>query len=672
MPKIHNVKLELLRPGPAHNQLLSPLTPYLALCGADGPVTVHMPFEHRQLLSRLERLRYATEGIEIAAGQRETELRDLGEAIGRVLAQVPALMTELGRALSEERGLMHLRLSISAFELALVPFELAIGMDGFPGSGAPLFVQSIAPITVTREVRRGRPLPVEWNRKPRILFAFASPGELPAVPAQTHLEALRRAIDPWVRWKASPENRLHEVKSILTVLPNASLQQLRKACAETDYTHVHILAHGDRIGRDDDRHYGLVLCRDGYSSQKDWVDGEALATALTAKDSMSNTALRPTLVSLATCDSGHPGSVLTPGGSIAHALHAGGIPWVIASQFPLWMKASSVAVEMLYRGLLRGDDPRWVLYALRQRLRTDSAKTHDWGSIVAYAVIPWDFERQVEAFRNRQNRERIEFKLDKAEEILLFKRSPSGGASTTLPQGFVAPEELYTDIRQDLQRWHAELSGSAGAAIAELLGISAASEKRIGNFYDEERIAAHKQGTTAETRTQAEQAKECYEAALKLYQQALQADPKKHWVTTQYLSLLAILAEEGHYAELAKQYSSCWTAAQWIATQELQKASKETKAWALGTLAELELLGVVYGGPTFDREQAKKTIMAYCREIYTVVGSDAFPVYSTRRQFQRYITYWPRTEWTGLAAAAVQALGDGESWRGRVYLGNDG
>jgi hypothetical protein len=51
MSEIRNVKIELLRAGPAHNQLLSPLTPYLALCGADGPVTVHIPFEHEQLLT---------------------------------------------------------------------------------------------------------------------------------------------------------------------------------------------------------------------------------------------------------------------------------------------------------------------------------------------------------------------------------------------------------------------------------------------------------------------------------------------------------------------------------------------------------------------------------------------------------------------------------------------
>src|SRR5918996_1907335 len=117
MAGIRNIKLELLRPGPAHNQLLSPLTPYLALCGADGPVTVSMPFEHRQLLSRLERLRYVSEGREIARGQREAEVREMGEAMGRVLGQIPGLVAELGAMRSDTGSLVHLRLSMSAFEL---------------------------------------------------------------------------------------------------------------------------------------------------------------------------------------------------------------------------------------------------------------------------------------------------------------------------------------------------------------------------------------------------------------------------------------------------------------------------------------------------------------------------------------------------------------------------
>src|SRR5205814_937611 len=75
---VRHVTLELLRPGLAHNQLLSPLTPYLALCGSDGPVTVKIPFEHRQLLCRLARLRYAIHDREVAAQQREAEVRAMG------------------------------------------------------------------------------------------------------------------------------------------------------------------------------------------------------------------------------------------------------------------------------------------------------------------------------------------------------------------------------------------------------------------------------------------------------------------------------------------------------------------------------------------------------------------------------------------------------------------
>lgn len=56
--QIGTLKLELLRSGPSHNQLLSPLTAYIALCGSDGPVTIRIPLEHRQLLARISRLRY--------------------------------------------------------------------------------------------------------------------------------------------------------------------------------------------------------------------------------------------------------------------------------------------------------------------------------------------------------------------------------------------------------------------------------------------------------------------------------------------------------------------------------------------------------------------------------------------------------------------------------------
>ena len=108
--EITSIKLELLRSGPAHNQLLSPLTNYIALCGSDGPVTIQLPFEHRQLLMRLKRLTYPLDKNPATDEQRQSEVRDMGETVGRVFGQVPALLSELGTASTENGKLIHLRL----------------------------------------------------------------------------------------------------------------------------------------------------------------------------------------------------------------------------------------------------------------------------------------------------------------------------------------------------------------------------------------------------------------------------------------------------------------------------------------------------------------------------------------------------------------------------------
>ena len=69
-----DVELELVRPGPPHNQLLSPLTQYIALCGESSPITFRIDFEHRRLLTRLEQLRYKER-----ADSRQRALAELGE-----------------------------------------------------------------------------------------------------------------------------------------------------------------------------------------------------------------------------------------------------------------------------------------------------------------------------------------------------------------------------------------------------------------------------------------------------------------------------------------------------------------------------------------------------------------------------------------------------------------
>lgn len=645
MTDIRNIKLEILRPGPAHNQLLSPLTPYIVLCGADGPVTIHLPFEHQKLLVRLERLRYYTEGTAVAPSQREAELRELGEIIGRMFGQVPALLSELGSVRSERGKLVHLRLSLSAVELGLVPFETAIAPDGFPGSGSPLFLQSNTPITLTREVRRGRPLPVEWNRPPRILFIFASPGGLATVPAERHLIALRRAIDPWVAVKDGADEKLREVKKILSVLPEATLEQIRQACSQTEYTHVHILAHGAQYGSAGDCHYGLALCSSTNPGQVDVVDGERLAIALTTDQATNCTGRsRPTVLSLSTCDSANVKSVLTPGGSIAHELHAAGIPWVFASQFPLWMRASNIYTEVLFKRLLKGADPRCVLHELRQRLRTSCPETHDWASITAYATVPWNFEEQVNAFRDEQFRVRIETKFARIDDLL------EGNKSDQKKVKDVAKEmkTLCEAIRHELEKWREDPAApSVSSERSKRLGVSAASEKRIG-------IAYHKLKKNNKKILQA------YQNSCDFYRKAIEAETTNLWAITQYLSMLTVTkhASQQDISGLAKGYGNWWSAARQISRWQLLTAEGIERAWAYGTLAELELLGAIFGHKEHDADSIKKEIARCCREILEVCAPGDFQVQSTMRQFRRYVDIWPRPEWIDLARTALAVLGN--------------
>ncbi|MGY6275415.1 CHAT domain-containing protein [Methylomonas sp. MgM2] len=642
---IGNVKLELLRPGPAHNQLLSPLTPYIALCGEGGPVTVRMPFEHRQLLMRLRRLRYPAEKDPATDEQRQSEVRDIGETIGGVFGQVPAFLAELSNACLENSKLIHLRLSLSGLELGMIPFEATVGPDGFPGSGSPLFLQMRMPISITREVRRGTPLPVNWNRTPRILFAFAAPDGL-YVPSQTHLQALREAIEPWVPRKDSHAERLPAIKKLLTVLPNASLEKIRKECASNEYTHVHILAHGDTYKYAGEDRYGVALCND-YDQAKDVVDGERLAIALTARDSSGTARFRPTVVTLATCDSGNIETVITPGGSIAHELNAAGIPWVIASQFPLWMKASAIAAEVLYKGMLSGEDPRWVLYDLRQRLRTDSPGTHDWASIVAYSTLPKDFDQQVHCFRDKQTHRKVNCKFARIDELLGLNDTGDQSKAIDVLDGQQMEEltSLCESIRTDLKNWRKELDKtSSPEEVAERFGVSAASEKRIGIAYSLAKKPVD--------------SKKAYEVSRDFYKQALEAQPTNDWVITQHLSILAVLKSfktETDSGQLKNEYGKTWVAACQIAEWGCRNATGENRIFELGTLAELHLLSAVYGEEA-DQKLAKKEIHRCCKEIVELATGDAFPLLSTRRQFKRYLNFWHNSQWKEYAEQALKIL----------------
>lgn len=653
MPGIRETKVELLRSGPEHNQLLSPLTPYIALCGPWSPQTVTMPFEHHELLTRLARLRYSIGASEVANEQRVSELASIGGAVGRVLGAMSGLqaaLTDVGR---DGAHLVHLRLSLSALELGMMPFEAAISPDNLPGSGAPMLLRT--PTVITREIRRSQRIDVNWNRPHRILFAFATPPGLAPVPAQPHLDALRRAIEPYVPIVDDPRQRVTEVQKQLTVLPEATLKAIGDACRAGDYTHVHILAHGAPFGEGASRRYGVALRDERNAGGCRIVDGETLGVALRGAES-SNVSGKPlpTFLSLATCDSGATDSVIVPGGSIAHELHRVGIPWVVASQFPLYMRASTIMVEALYRGLLAADDPRIVLYQLRQRLRIEAPETHDWASIVAYAVSPWDLDRQLEAFFDKQVRRRLEVRFKRLDELAMSCRA--AGVSPAGEDEFAA---LSSAIREDHAVWIARSRTARNAkALAEALGMSGASEKRIAIACGLKAASCSDDAARAQAALEACDA--AYRASRKAYRQAGEVDPTNHWALTQFVSIVAtprLMDSDERARQVREKYASWWSASRQIARWQLRGATGEARAWALGTLAELELLGSVYDAG-YDTAQAIEVIAQACRDIVEAVGSEAFAVASTRRQFERYLNDWKHERWRQQAQAAFDALAD--------------
>jgi hypothetical protein len=683
MDRPYEVELELVRPGPPHNQLLSPLTRYMGLCGDGSPVTFEIALEHRQLLNRLERLRYlspsAGGGVsEVPEHLRDAEVLDLGREMGEILSRIPSLTAELNRSRASasdddtggRQGFVHLRLVLSGSELSLLPFELAVAPQSFPGEGLKFCLEGSLPVVLTREVRRSRPLPVSWGQhgEPRILFVSAEPQGL-TVPKQAHVQALRAALEPWVEWpksdgstgppvdRASIERtRLPSVKNRLRVLTQASIEDIYDACAAGDYSHVHILAHGDHRKHAGEDRFGLALAKHGRPGEREVVDGESLAQALLAARAVGGGRSQPVVVTLATCDSGQTGSVLVPGGGIAHDLHSAGIPWVFASQFPLTKRGSVRMTEFLYPRLLRGDDPRQVLYELRRYLHMTRERDHDWASIVAYSSFQRDFARQVETYFERQTILAIEVQMAKADAITegrapIERREKDGGDPRA-----AAVAAAVSEVGRLLDQWEQRLpqgeSMDARRQRTTCFGIRGSVLKRFGLLFGSQK--------------QYEKAREELQKAMGSYRKAMSQwatdGDRFHWTATQYLCLSAVLESERNREMLTLSRS--------FAERDLNDADRSLRAWAHGTLAELELLRLWHEASD-KRERASQSslkqvaekVVEHCREIIKLMGADSFHVTSTRRQFQNYQRrwnlakdMWGHEEWFQVIESAIGEL----------------
>jgi CHAT domain len=642
---MRTITLELLRHGPPHNQLLSPLTDYLALCENHSAVTVRVPFEHNQMLYRLRALSY-----QMGGEPREFQVTDTARALADLLSKIPGLTAGLNRhAIEEDNGMdnvTHLRLVLSASELALLPFELATAPNGFPGAGQALSLQPQAPICITRETRRIPEEYVVWPKLPKILFVFASPPGFEPIPAQAHLLALRQAVTPWLALSSdqSDDEGRAVVAKRLAVVPDATVEAVEKACASGDYTHVHILAHGIESKDAYDLRFGLAFHSSSGPSGWETVSGGRLATILrTTRRSEPGTFVRPAVVTLASCHSGNVGSVTGVGASIGHALHESGIPMVIASQFPLSFGGSVMLVQELYQGLLWGEDPRNLLIGLRRRLHSQFKDTHDWASLTAYASLPPNFDRQLADACIQQAMGSINTALRTSDRVLQsFSARESTNRLATAPSE-AQKREMLDHALDQVARAKKRLLSAISAypeQKARILAQLASTEKREVQMLFHASHESKVPGTKEHLRIL-----EGIERSRTYYWDAYLLLRSHPWELVQFLSLTLVLQCLGRlpkpYNRAEQDVLSLWLMAEVQSLNDADRGHNGDRAWAYGNLAELYLLAPLVDELKKVRRGVdfQQAAVQAAQKVTSLAGASSFHVFSTRRQVLRYLEW---------------------------------
>jgi beta-lactamase superfamily II metal-dependent hydrolase len=626
--QIRTVTVELLRAGPAHNQLLSPLTQYLGVCDDAEAGVVTLPFEHNNFMRRMRAMRYDSKQI---IEDRLPELRAMGIEMAKVLGSIPRLPGALS---GDSRGrdlMVHLSLVLSASELASLPFELAkmpIGPTTWTESW--LALQARVPVVMTRRTRNVSSRDFRWLFEPRILFISSDPNP-ENVPFSAHRDAMLDAVWPFLTSEDLPattekpdgryykrEESREQYGRVLTILSNPRFDDVVRECARYCYTHIHILAHGDTDSSQGDRTSGLVLHPDDGV-----ISGERLASALTRI--VGGVIHRPDVVTLATCDSGKIESVVEPGASIAHLLHQAGVPLVLASQFPLGKEASTLMVQEFYGGLLWGEHPWILLHRVRSTLHGQlTAQDHDWASLVVYESMPVPPD--------------LNYKLDKAR----FAQCERALRATWLRNGSAHARSQEWPLKRVIEKM--PLSSKYVGMQALALKADALLLKAQGDYdshvcelpHDSPRFDEQAYKTLViKNYALLEESLDCYQAAVEGF-----LINEGQGMTAPFMALAAQLRLSAVVGRYEPKDKGAWEMARyWSETTLEQSEDAPEKLWAHCCLAELWLLKLLDAPePGVDpRERALEASHEIARLDRQRLGQ---PVQWTMGQLENYVAWW--------------------------------
>jgi beta-lactamase superfamily II metal-dependent hydrolase len=642
---IRIVTVELLRAGPRHNQLVSPLTQYLGVCGNAAASRVSLPYEHGDLELRLQELRYRVATPDDRA--RRSKLLDrTGREVAQLLSAIPGVSGLLNLEEEQPRTLTHLRIMLSASELAMLPFEASKVPTGEGSMSTWLALQARAPVCITRHIRSVSAEGIRWPNEPHILLVAGPDTD---EPLALHHKALADAMAPWRSLDGSLGDRLVVLEK--ATLANISREVAAATARDAPFTHVHILAHGAPLD-ETDRYspVGIAL------HDEDVISGRQLATALVAVADRGVT--RPVVVTLATCDSGNVPDVRTTDASVAHDLHDQGIPLVVASQFPLSVDGSVPFVERFYLGQLWGEHPLVSLYAVRLHLHSCMGPdTHDWASLVAYEAFPSNLADQLEELRYWQARRAQDGALRRLEALV------AQGDQETPFRGMPNARDRYENGLRDVNAMSARLPAEGPYAL-ECAGLRAAGHKRIAQAAFQMAVAAgtpegESDRLLAECLNHLDSARAGYWSATKSFlgpsSEPVRRKANLHWLLGQVLSLDVVLGRPLDEAFL--------TAARLAAEIDLESPRDEERAWAYVSLSEFALLCLTDPNiATAERARHAEESIVNASRFLEMLGRGSEHAITTSRQFERYVQWWgnPDLQW----ALAKLGVPERPHWHG--------
>jgi hypothetical protein len=319
----------------------------------------------------------------------------------------------------------------------------------------------------------------------------------------------------------------------------------------------------------------------------------------------------PLVVTFAACDSANQGEPVVATRSVVQDLHRAGVPVVVGSQLPLTQQGSVTVTRAFYECLLLGADVRAALHAGRVALAHDPKAGHDWLSLVAYVRLPPEgYAEHLRDFGVRAEQGLLRAAQARADEL-----NRNGGPLDT----YRAVEALLRRRMTSLDDRCASLE--KGPLLDECIGLRASAFKHLAELLFSR---AGRHGTVEDLPSSALMLKESADH----YRQAYRRNVSNHWLGMQHLALDAAL--DGRFERPLELDLVAYVA-------ELGRDASAADYWSCGTLAEAHLLAPIAGRPQ-QLDQARAEARRLVERAREAEKLDA--IESTRRQFNRYVTWW--------------------------------